>query len=89
MLDVKDKSGMSDYPYFPKILYPSSLLNTYTYDQRVDFFLTKKRSSDLYDNKTVTSCSNVGCKVDDFSISEKTKTSKIIAVKMEAMVRVW
>jgi hypothetical protein len=29
----------------------------------------------------------VGCKVDDFSISEKTKTSKIIAVKMEAMVR--
>jgi hypothetical protein len=38
MLDVKDKSGMSDYPYFSKILYPSSLLNTYTYDQRVDFF---------------------------------------------------
>jgi hypothetical protein len=41
----------------------------------------------IYDNKTVTSCSNVGCKVDDFSISEKRRTSKIIAVKMEAMVR--
>jgi hypothetical protein len=30
----------------------------------------------IYDNKTVTSCSNVGCKVDDFSISEKDEDVK-------------
>jgi hypothetical protein len=47
------------------------------------FFNEKTFKRLIYDNKTVTSCSNVGCKVDDFSISEKTKTSKIIAVKME------
>lgn len=73
MMDVKDKSGMSDYPYFSeKFLYPTRLLNTYTYDQRVDFFFNEKTFKRLiYDNKTVTSCSSMGCKIDDFLISEK------------------
>jgi hypothetical protein len=75
MLDVKDKSGMSDYPYFSKILYPSSLLNTYTYDQRWISFNEKTFKRLIYDNKTA-SCSNVGCKVDDFSISEKDEDVK-------------
>jgi hypothetical protein len=42
----------------------------------VDFSFNEKTFKRLIYDNTVTSCSNVGCKVDDFSISEKDEDVK-------------
>lgn len=71
MLVISDSSKLTDYPYFSeKFLYPTRILNTYTYEQKIDFFFNLNSFKKLiYANKKVENYNNYSCKIEDFTIN--------------------
>ncbi len=75
MLVVSDTSKLSEYPFFSeKFKYPIQILNTYTYEQKVDFFFNEQTFKKLiYANKNVIECYTNSCDICDDTVCKKDK----------------